>query len=324
MNPQLIRRRTLLGATAAALAPLSSWAQSPGAYPTRPVEAIVPASAGGGTDILARLFADAARKHFPQPLTIINKPGASATIGMSEIANARPDGYKIGFVVSELAIMPHLGVGKFSPAEFSPIAGLNVDPSGITVRADAPWKTLQEFLAAARSNPGGMRIGNSGAGSVFQFAAMSLENKAGVQFTHVPYQGASPSVMALVGGHIDAISVSVAEASQQILAGKLRCLGVMSDKRLPGFENVPTLKEMDMDIQVAVWRGLAAPKGTPEPVMAILRNMAAKTAAEESFKQGMRHANLRLEYSEPAAFDAMIRQDSSNFQQLIKVMNFKL
>lgn len=319
----LNRRTWLAAAAAAACAPALVRAQT-GGYPTRPVELVVPASAGGGTDILARLFAEAARPHFPQPLTVLNKPGASATIGMAEIANARPDGYKIGMVVSELAIMPHLGIGKFTPADFVPIAGLNADPSGITVRSDAPWKTLEEFLAAARANPGGMRVGNSGAGSVFQFAAMSVENHTGVQFTHVPFQGAAPSVLALLGGHIDAISVSLAEASQQILAGKLRCLGVMGGQRLKGFESVPTLKERGMDIQVSVWRGLAAPKGTPEAMVGVLRTMARKTAAEESFRLGMEKANLGLVFAEPAAFGAMIQKDSDDFKRLITAMNFKL
>lgn len=323
MNRFTLNRRTLLGAGTAMLVPGALFAQ-PAGYPSRPVEVVVPASPGGGTDVLARLFADAARKHFAQPLTVINKPGASATIGMAEIANARPDGYKIGMVVSELAIMPHLGVGKITPADFRPIAGLNADPAGITVRADAPWKTLEEFIAAARANPGGIRVGNSGPGSVFQFAGMAVENKTGVQFTHVPFQGAAPSVLALLGGHIDAISVSVAEASQQLLAGKLRCLGVMADKRLKGFDAVPTLKERGMDIQISVWRGLAVPKGTPDEIVNILRTMAAKTAAEESFKAGMEKSNLGLVYQEADAFGAMIEKDSEDFKRLIKVMNFKL
>lgn len=322
MNHFALTRRSLLAAAGAAVAPMALRAQ--GGYPSRAVECIVPASAGGGTDILARLFAQTAQPHFPQPLTIINKPGASATIGMGEIAHARPDGYKIGMIVSELAIMPHLGVGKFSPADFRPIAGLNVDPSGITVRADAPWKTLEEFLASARANPQGIRIGNSGAGSVFQFAAMSVENLADVRFTHVPFQGAAPSVVALLGGHLDAISVSVAEASQHILAGKLRCLGVMSHSRMPGFESVPTLKERGLDTQVSVWRGLAAPKGTPDAIVDQLRTLARKTAAEPAFKEGMAKANLGLAYAEADAFGAMVQKDSNDFKALIQKMNFKL
>lgn len=324
MRHHPLNRRTVLSATAALLAPAALRAQGAGVYPARPVELVVPASAGGGTDILARLFAESARPHFAQPLTVVNKPGASATIGMGEIAHARPDGYKIGMVVSELAIMPHLGIGKFGPGDFRPIAGLNVDPAGITVRADAPWATLEEFLAAAKARPGALRVGNSGAGSVFQFAAMTVENKVDVRFTHVPYQGAAPSVLALLGGHIDAVSVSVAEASQHILSGKLRCLGVMSDRPLKGFDKVPTLQERGLDVQVSVWRGLAAPKGTPDAVVDVLRGMARKTAAEEAFRAGMERAKLGLVYTEADAFAAMVQKDSEDFKRLITAMDFKL
>ncbi len=323
MHHFMMQRRAMLGSAAAALLPASLRAQT-GAYPSRPVELVVPASAGGGTDVLARLFSDAARKHFAQPLTVINKPGASATIGMAEIAAARPDGYKIGMVVSELAIMPHLGVGKFSPADFTMIAGLNADPAGITVRADAPWNTVEEFLAAAKANPGGMRVGNSGNGSVFHLAAAAVEDKTGVKFTHVPFQGAAPSVLALLGGHIDAISVSLAEASAHIQAGKLKALAVMANKRMASFDKVPTLKERGIDVSVSVWRGLAITKGAPPEVVAALKAMTVKTAEEPAFKAGLEKANLGYALADGESFAAMVNKDSDDFKQLIKALGVKL
>lgn len=175
-------------------------------YPGKAVELVVPASAGGGTDALARAFAEIVKKHLPQPLIVNDRPGASGVVGMSDVLNGKPDGYKVSVVIAELVILPHLNLAKFTYADFQPVARLNADPSAITVRADAPWNTIEEFLAAAKAKPDEMRVGNSGNGSIWHLAAAGLEDKAGVKFNHVPYQGAAPGVVALLGGHIDAVA----------------------------------------------------------------------------------------------------------------------
>ena len=196
MNPiQLLC--ILAGAAAIALvAPASAHAAD---YPTRPIEMVVPSSAGGGTDVMARLFADAAKKNVPQPIVVSNKPGAGGGIGMTEAQRAPPDGYKVGVLISELAIIPHLGMTKVTTADFIPIARLNGDPGLIAVRADSPWQSIDELLAAARKQPGAVSMGNAGTGTIWHLAAAAVEQKTGVRFNHVPYQGAAPSVLALVG-----------------------------------------------------------------------------------------------------------------------------
>ena len=170
------RRLALSAAFASLVAALPAHAAD---YPTHSIEIIVPFNAGGGTDALARAFADNARKHLAQSFVVNNKPGASGVIGWSDVVNAKPDGYKLALMTVELTILPHLGLSKFGTDEFAPIARLNYDPAAITVKGDAPWNTVEEFIAAARKANGEMKMGNSGNGSIWHLAAASVEDKTG-------------------------------------------------------------------------------------------------------------------------------------------------
>ena len=322
MIPAKISRRTVVIAAAVSVLPGAAMAQS-GDYPNRPVEILVPASAGGGTDVLTRAFAEAAKKHLPQPMVVNNKPGASGAIGMGEMINAKADGYKLCMVIVEITILPHLGLSKNTWEDFQPIARLNADPAAITVRADAPWNTIEEFLAASKANPGAMKMGNSGNGSIWHLAHAALEDKAGVKFIAVPFQGAAPAVVALLGGHIDAVAVSPGEVTAHVTGGKLKVLAIMSDQRLKGFDKVPTLKERNIDLSIGAWRGLAAPKATPPEVVAILKAATRKAAEEPSFIESLDKLNLGYAYADADAFRAAMQKDSDMFKQLIAKLGLK-
>ncbi|HMS07474.1 MAG TPA: tripartite tricarboxylate transporter substrate binding protein [Burkholderiaceae bacterium] len=307
-----------LGATALGL---PAWSQT--AYPSRPVDIIVPAGAGGGTDVLARAFAEAARRHFPQPFTVVNRPGASGMIGHGEMINAKPDGYKLAMVFAEIVIVPHLGLTKLSYEDFTPIALLNADPAAVTVKADAPWKNLGEFIAEARKRPGDLKMGNSGAGSIWHLAAAALETNQGIKFNAVPFGGAAPAVLSLMGGHIDAGAVSPAEVAVHVQAGKLRTLAVMADKRVKGFENVPTAKEQGVNLSLATWRGLAAPKGTPPEIVAMLADVARKSIDEPVVKDTTDRLGMGLGYADGPAFAAMMKRDNETFKALGQQLGLK-
>ena len=191
-------------------------------YPNKAIEFVVPSSAGGGTDVMTRTFTDVARKYIAQPLVVTDKPGAGGGIGMSEVQRAAPDGYKVGVLISELAILPHLGMMKGGVADFIPIARINADPGTITVRADAPWNSIEALLEHARKHPGEFKMGNAGSGTIWHLAAAAVEEKTGVRFNHIPFQGAAPSVLGLMGGHVDAITVSPAEVGPFVASGKLK------------------------------------------------------------------------------------------------------
>ncbi|BEP60570.1 tripartite tricarboxylate transporter substrate binding protein [Variovorax sp. V213] len=292
-------------------------------FPSKPVELVVPFQPGGGTDALARAFADATRKHMPQSMIIVNKPGASGAIGWQDVVNARPDGYRLAVVTVELTTLPHMGLAKFTYEDLTPIARLNADQSAITVRADAPWNTVEEFLAAARKDSGKLSMGNAGNGSIWHLAAAALEDKTGAKFNHTPFQGAGPAVLALLGGHIDAVAVSPAEVTTYVQAGKLKTLAVMAEQRVKGFDKVPTLKERGIDLVIGTWRGIAAPKNTPPEVVAYLKNLSQKAASEPAFREVLDKQNLGFSYADDVAFKANMARDNAYFKALMGKLDIK-
>jgi tripartite-type tricarboxylate transporter receptor subunit TctC len=321
----LVRGLAAFSATAAlslGLAP-AAVAQAAHDFPNRAIELLVPYQPGGGTDGLARAFSEASRKHISQSIVIVNRPGAGGAIGWTEVINAKPDGYKLAVLTVELLTLPHLGLAKFNYDDFQPIAQLNADPAAITVKADAPWNTIEEFLAAAKKSPESIRVGNSGNGSIWHLAAAALEDKTGTKFGHIPFQGAAPAVLALLGGHIEAVAVSPAEVTTHVQGGKLKVLMVMADKRVKGFEKVPTAKERGIDLSIGTWRGIGAPKNTPPEVMAKLREITAKTAAEPLMHEVMDKQNLGYVYTDGAVFKETLAKDNVYFKQLITKLNIK-
>ena len=312
-----------LGATLAAtiLAPHVVQAAD---YPTRPIEIVVPSSAGGGTDVMARVFAESAKKVVPQPFVVSNKPGAGGGIGMTEAARATPDGYKIGVIISELAIIPHLNMTKVTTADFIPIARLNGDPGLIAVRADSPYQTIDDLLAAARKQEGGVSMGNAGSGTIWHLAAAAVEQKTGVKFNHVPFQGSAPSVLALIGGHVDAITVSPAEIGTYVEAGKVRVLVAMADRRLPApYDKVVTFKEKGTDLVLGTWRGLGVPLNSPPEVVKYLRDATRKTAQDPAFRDAMLKANLQPAYMDGDSFQTFMNSQSAYFKSLLASVDLK-
>ncbi len=329
MTLPVIYKRKLLAlmtsVTLVAAAPMPAFAQAASDYPSRPIELVVPFGAGGGTDILARVTAEAAKKHSSQPITVVNRPGASGSIGLTEVVNARPDGYKIAMITVEMAIIPHMGIAKFSPeADFTPLVRLNADPVVLTVSATSPWKTIEEMVDAAKKSKDPLKFGNAGTGGVSHLAAVALAQKAGTAFNHVPFQGNAPAVVALLGGHIDAVTASPSEVFSFVQSGKLRALAVLADQRLGGaFAQVPTMKERNIDLSVGTWRGLAAPKGLPADVLARLSAIALKTANEPAVKEAMEKQNLGYSVADGEAFRKQIANDSALYKQLIDQMGLK-
>jgi tripartite-type tricarboxylate transporter receptor subunit TctC len=323
--PQTLRRLAVLALLPAAAAlvagPASAQARD---FPSKPIELVVPFQPGGGTDALARAFADATRKHTTQSVIIVNKPGASGAIGWQDVINAKPDGYRLAVVTVEGTTLPHMGLAKFSYEDLTPIARLNADQAAITVRADAPWNTIEEFLAAAKKESGKISMGNAGNGSIWHLAAAALEDKTGTKFNHTPFQGAGPAVLALMGGHIDAVAVSPAEVTTYVQAGKLKTLAVMAEQRVKGFDKVPTLKERGIDLVIGTWRGIAAPKNTPPEVVAYLKDLSKKAADEPSFREVLDKQNLGFSYADDVAFKANMARDNAYFKALMGKLDIKI
>lgn len=286
-------------------------------YPRRPIELIVPFAPGGGTDLVARAFADAAKAHLERGIGVVNRTGGGGAVGLSEIMAARPDGYKIGLGTVELAMLPHMGLVRFSADDFLPVARLNAEPSAVTVKADAPWKTLGEYLDHAKANPGKVRVGNSGTGAIWHLATEALADKLGLRFNNIPYEGAAPAVTALLGGHIEAVAVSPAEVSAQVQAGQMRILGVMAEQRLEAFPDVPTFRESGTDLAIGTWRGIFVPKRTPADVVETLRRVARATAEEQAFRDTLKKLNLTWAYLDGPQFAEQVQAEDATFKALM-------
>jgi len=305
--------------------PFGASAQSAADYPNKSIELIVPFGPGGGTDVLARVFAEAAKKHMSQPMTVLNKPGGSGGIGLTEVALAKPDGYKLAMVTVEMAIIPHMGIMKSMPEDFTPIVRLNADPIVLTVSAESPWTSIEQLIEATKKSKDPLKFGNAGTGGLSHLGAAALSQRIGAEFTHVPFQGNAPAVTALLGGHIDAVTASPSEVFPFIKSGKLRALGVFADQRLtsPGFDQVPTLKERKIDLSMGTWRGLAGPKNIPADVMEKLSAIAMKTANEPAVKESMEKQNLGYSVADSVAFRKQVMADSELFKQLIQKLGVK-
>lgn len=320
------RRQFIHSLTALAATPvLPAMAQAPaGAWPQRPIELIVPFAAGGGTDVLARALAEVARKHLPQDLIVLNRAGASGAVGWTELANARPDGYKIGIITVELTMIPHMGLTKISSDALLPVARLNADPATIAVRADSPYRSIEELIAAARKDEAAVRIGNAGPGSLGHLAAAALQDKVGVKFNHAPYRGANPAVLDLLGGHIEAVAVTPVEVATYVAAGKIRPLAIMAEQRIQaGWEAVPTLKERGIDLLIGGWRGLAVPRNTPDAVVQTLRKAMALTLKDPVLRETMAKQNMGEGYLDQPEFKAVIDRDNAVFKQLVDKLGIK-
>lgn len=280
---------------------------------------IVPYSAGGGTDQVARFIGKTTEKYLNQPINVINKTGAGGAVGMTAGAKAKANGYNVTMVTVELSILPHLGGMKVDYSDFKPLLQLNSSPAAITVRADSKFNTLNDLIEYAKKNPGTVKIGNSGVGSIWHLAAMELNKEAGVQLTPIPYDGAATAIATLLGNHIEAVSVSVQEVQSQVEAGTLKILGIMNDERLPEFKDVPTLKELGYDINIGTWRALAVPVKTPEDRVKVLEDAFVKGVQDKEFIELMNKAGLSINLLSSKEFEEKLEKENEDFKELVKL-----
>jgi tripartite-type tricarboxylate transporter receptor subunit TctC len=276
-------------------------------YPSKPVALIVPFPPGGVADIVARPVADAMSRLLDTPIVIENKPGAGGGIGMGFVAKARPDGYTLLLALSSISILPEADkvIGRapmYQLNQFVPIARFTADPTVLAVRSDSPWKTLQEFIADARARPGAISYGSSGNYGTMHMPMEMLAGSAGLKLLHVPYTGAGPAVVALLGGNIDAVASGPSTVIQHVQAGKVRVLASWGDQRLASLPGVPTLTESGFDAVFYQWSALFAPAGTPEPVVAKLRDAARAAAVDPRFIAAMATVQTPIQYLDSPEF----------------------
>ncbi|CEP69329.1 Bordetella uptake gene [Moorella glycerini] len=291
-------------------------------FPTKPMEMTVLFGAGSGADLLARKVADLASKELGQPIAVVNRTGAAGAVGYSYVKDQKPDGYNFVWNSNSINTAYHQGNMKFDYKAFAGVAELTTEPVSIAVKADAPWKDINEFIDYAKKNPGKVRIGNSGLGSFTHLAAVALENKTGAKFTHVPF-GQGLAVSSLLGGKIEASSQLPAEIMSQVKAGQVRILAVTGEQRLASLPDVPTFKEKGIDLTLSLWRGIAVPAGTPQPVIEKLEAAFKKVAENQEFKDFAKQMGANIEFRGAADFDKFIAQQDKELADLMEQIGMK-
>ncbi len=277
------------------------------AWPTRPVTMVVAFPPGGVADIVGRPLAASMEKSLKQPVVVMNRPGAGGATGTASVAKAAPDGYTFLMALSSISIFPvsdriNGKAPAYEMSDFAPIALVTADPTVLVVRADGPYKTLADIVAAAKANPGKINYSSSGVYGTLHVAMEIFANAAGVKLFHVPYQGGGPAVTALLGGQVEALASGPAAAIGQIRGGKMRALASWSTQRLALLPDIPTFKELGYDAEFYIWSGVVAPAATPAPILAKLREAVREAANDAAFKSAMEKVSTPVSYLDAPEF----------------------
>ena len=290
-------------------------------YPNKPITVIVPYSAGGGVDLLARLMEKKVPQYLGQPLVVVNKPGGAGSIGWNELASASSDGYTLGISIIDLLIQPLYGETKYNyPTALEPIAQVATAPFLIVVEAKQPWKNVNDIVNYAKQHPGQLKFGHSGIGSLSHIVGETFANVTGITFEQVPFRGSSESTAALLGNHIQIVFTNASSVKEQIKNGTLRALATTSEQRLtdPDLAQIPTCKELGLDIVSSTWFGVAAPKELPPEVKAKLEEGFKAIVADPEFKANIENLGLQVEYLNSEDSKEKWRSDGNKLTKTIQ------
>jgi tripartite-type tricarboxylate transporter receptor subunit TctC len=307
-------RRTLLIALLAFCA--SARAQD---YPSKPITMVLPFPPGGVAEIVGRPLASLMEKTLKQPVILINRPGAGGAVGMASVARGPADGYTILMGLSSISIFPVSDRinGKEPPYElkdFAPIALVTADPTVLVVRADGPYKTVKDFVEAAKAQPGKINYSSSGVYGTLHVAMEMFANAAGIKLFHIPYQGGGPAVTALLAGQVEASPQGPAAAIGHIRAGKMRALATWGAERLKLLPEIPTFKELGYDAEFYIWSGLFAPAATPAPIVTKLRQAAREAATSPEFAAAMEKVSTPVSYLDAPEFQKYWERDAARLK----------
>lgn len=325
LGPNSLLRRHWLAAGAAAMLSLSAAlpvaAQN---YPNRPITLIVPWGAGGGTDATARIIGSLLEKDLGQPVNVVNRTGGSGVVGHSAIATAAPDGYTIGVATVEIGMMHWQGLTELTGTSYTPLGLVNADPAGVQVRADSPYKTINDLLAAIKANPGKLKATGTGQGGIWHLAIAGLLKDQKIDpaaLPWVPSNGAAPGLQDMIAGGADVAPVSLPEARGLIDAGKVRSLAIMDARPSALYPNVPTVKSATgSDWTMAAWRGIVAPKGIPADARDKLSAAIKKIVASKDYTDFMGKQGYGVIFAAPDDFAKFMAKSDTEFGTVMKAV----
>ena len=311
---------TSLGTAAALAQPARVLAAT---YPERPITFICPWPAGGTADMTMRALCTAAGKTLGQTLVVENKPGASGMLGLKAMASAKPDGYTIGQIPISVTRFSQLGTVQLDPLkELTYLARTSGQTFGIAVRADAPFKTLKDFVAAAKATPGKLTYGSAGMGGATHVGMEEFALTAGIQLNHIPYKGGAPALQDLLGGQVDALADSSSWAPH-VKSGALRLLATWGEKRTNDFPNVPTLREQGFDVVVDAPNGIGAPKGLEPAIEKRLREAFKAAAASAEFTAACDKIDAPVMYLDGPDYEKYVQATYRKETQLIERLKLR-
>ncbi len=323
MQTILLARLARLGALIAATTLATTAALA--AFPEKPIRLVVPFAPGGGTDLIARTLGAGMSQALGQTVIVDNKPGAGTIIGTDAVAKSPADGYTLVIATFAHAVNPSLQARlPFDPVKaFTPVILIGRGPNVLVVRADSPYKTVKDLVAAARAKPGKLTYASQGNGTSAHLAGEMFTNLAKVEMVHVPYRGAGPAITDLLGGQVDMIFGTAAAVSTFVDSGKLRAIGVTTPQPSPALKGVPAIGETVPGYQVESWYGLYAPVGTPADVIAKLNAAAAKAAHGPEFSKKVEQEGLVISAGAPAELDVYVRAEEARWKKIVKENNIK-
>ena len=307
----------LAGACAAPALAQAPWPEA------KPITMIVPFPPGGVADTVARPVAEALARELRQQVLVENRAGAGGATGIGAASRAAADGYTVLMSLSSISILPEADRilerrPAYTTSQFKPIARFTADPTVLVVRAEAPWKTLAEFVADLKAQPGRYNYGSSGNYGTMHVPMEMLKARAGFRMTHIPYTGAGPALLALLGGQVDAVATGPSTVAQQIRAGKLRALAHWGDKPLASLPEVPSLTQLGQATTFAQWSALFVPAGTPDDIVARLRAAARKVAADPQVVQTIGRAGSPIEYLDAPEFQRYWDADAAVMTEAVR------
>lgn len=318
--------RKLLSAVSAALFLCASPSHAAD-YPTEPIKLVVPFAPGGSVDTVARILGQALTKELGQSIVVENRAGAGGNIGFETVARAKPDGYTLLMASSPLAVNISLykSLGYDPVKSFAPISLIALQPNVLVVNPELPVKTVAELTAYAKANPGTLNFGSAGLGASQHLSGELFMRRTGTEMVHVAYRGGGPAMTDLVAGRIQLMFETIPSSIPYITSGQLRPLAVTVDKRSAQLPDVPTMAEAGVaDFVSRGWLGMAAPAGTPQPIIDQLNAAVVKALADPAVSKRLTELGLLVEGSSPAEFTRFLDADISSFRTLITEANITL
>lgn len=323
----LVRPLVSLCACVCAALCFAAAARAQDSYPSRMVRLIVPSTAGGPIDAVARVLADGLKTVWPVPVVVENRPGAGTSTGAAYVAGAPADGYTLLVTPDSIAVNPSLYPNlSYDPLKsFAPITLLVTATQLLVVRPDLGVSDLKSFIALAKTKQSGLNLASAGSGTISHLTEVLLEQRSGFAATHVPFKGAAPAITALLGGHVDAMWVMLAPAVPHIRSGKLTALVVTTPAREPGLPDVPTAEEAGLaDFHVENWQGLLGPAGVPKPIVERIHAAVAQVLQQDAVKARLAAQGFTPQGKGPDTLAALIRSDVPKWADVVKRAGIRL